>query len=255
MRQFVRFQRDAEIGVGLLGGDGVVPLQGSIYTGWQPAGEALSLNGLRLLSPCTPSKIVGAGLNYRSVAEAKGKELPVEPILFLKPPSAVIGPEEQIVYPSMVQELGFEVELAVVIGRRCHRVAPDEALEYVLGYTLANDVTAKDLLPVSGPWLKGKGFDTFQPLGPAIVNGLDPGSITLEMWLNGTRVQQGNTDDLIFSVPALVSYASQIMTLEPGDVLLTGTPLGGGLLAVGDRIEACNQAIGRLANTVITEGN
>lgn len=253
MQRFVRFQRDAEVGLGLLEGDDVVPLKGSIYDGWQASGEAIPLEGLRLLSPCTPSKIIGVGLNYRSVVEAKGKELPAAPILFLKPPSTVIGPEEPIVYPNMVHELGYEAELAVVIGRRCRRVAADSALEYVLGYTLANDITAKDLLPASGPWLMGKGFDTFQPLGPAIVTDLDPGSLSLEMWLNGERVQQGNTADLIFPVHALISYASKILTLEPGDVLLTGTPLGGELLAVGDRIEARSKALGRLANTVVAE--
>jgi 2-keto-4-pentenoate hydratase/2-oxohepta-3-ene-1,7-dioic acid hydratase in catechol pathway len=255
MLRFVRYQRDLQIGFGLLEQQGVVPLTGWIYDGWRVAGEAIPHSQLTLLAPCTPSKIIGAGLNYRSVAEAKGKELPAEPILFLKPPSAVIGPEAPIVYPSMVSQLAYEAEIAVVISRRCHRVDPEQAVEYVLGYTLANDVTAKDLLPASGPWMKGKGFDTFQPLGPAIVTDLDPESLSVEMWLNGERVQQGNTEDLIFSVPELVSYASQILTLEPGDVLLTGTPLGGGLLAVGDHIEACNEAIGRLANTVVAEGS
>jgi 2-keto-4-pentenoate hydratase/2-oxohepta-3-ene-1,7-dioic acid hydratase in catechol pathway len=177
-----------------------------------------------LRAPCTPTKIIGAGLNCRSAAEAKGKGLPAEPILFLKPPSAVIGPEAPIVYPGMVSQLGYEAELAVVMGRRCHRAGPEKALEYVLGYTLANDITAKDQLPASGPWIKGKGFDTFQPLGPTIVTDLDPASLSVEMWLNGERVQQGNTSDLIFSVPELVSYASRILTLEPGDVLLPGTP-------------------------------
>jgi 2-keto-4-pentenoate hydratase/2-oxohepta-3-ene-1,7-dioic acid hydratase in catechol pathway len=255
MLRFVRYQRELQIGFGLLEQEGVVPLTGWIYTGWQVAGEAIPHSDVTLLAPCTPTKIIGAGLNYRSVAEAKGKEQPAEPIFFLKPPSAVIGPEAPIVYPSRVSQLAYEAEVAVVMGRRCRRVGPEEALEYVLGYTLANDVTAKDLLPVSGPWLKGKGFDTFQPLGPAIVTELDPASLSLEMWLNGERVQQGNTDDLIFSVPELVSQASQILTLEPGDVLLTGTPPGGGLTVVGDQIEVCNEAIGRLANTVVAEGS
>ena len=255
MLRFVRYQRDLQIGFGLLEQEGVVPLTGWIYDGWQVAGEAIPQSEVTLLAPCTPSKIIGAGLNYRSVAQAKGKELPAEPILFLKPPSAVIGPGAPIVYPSMVSQLSYEAEVAVVMGRRCHRVDPEEALECVLGYTLANDITAKDLLPASGPWLKGKGFDTFLPLGPAIVTDLDPESLSVEMWLNGDRVQQGNTDDLIFSVPELVSHASQILTLEPGDVLLTGTPPGGGLLAVGDQIEVCNEAIGRLGNTVVAEGS
>lgn len=254
MPRFVRYQRDMQIGFGLLGEDRLVPLTGWMYESWQKAGEAVPLSELVLLSPCTPTKIIGAGLNYRSVAEAKGKPLPKAPILFLKPPSAVIGPEAPIVCPSMVGQLGYEAEVAVVIGRRCHRVGPEEALEHVLGYTLANDVTARDLLPASGPWLIGKGFDTFQPLGPAIVTDLDPDSVELEMWLNGERVQQGNTADLIFSVPQLVSYASQILTLEPGDVLLTGTPLGGGLLNPGDRIEARSGPLGRLSNTVVAEG-
>lgn len=253
MTHFVRFRWGSRIGMGLLEGETAVPIRGSIYGQWHTYGEPIPLRELTLVSPCSPSKIIGAGLNYRSVAQAKGKELPEEPILFLKPPSAVIGPEEPIVCPRMVSELGFEVELAVVIGRRCRRVSADEALRHVLGYTLANDVTARDLLPASGPWLKGKGFDTFQPLGPAIVTGLDPGAVELEMWLNGECVQQGNTDDMIFPVETLVSYSSQILTLEPGDILLTGTPLGGGLLAVGDRIEACSKSIGRLANVVVAE--
>ena len=191
MLRFVRYQRDLQIGFGLLEQEGVVPLMGWIYDGWQAAGEAIPHSQVTLLAPCTPTKIIGAGLNYRSVAEAKGTELPAEPILFLKPPSAVIGPEAPIVYPSMVSQLGYEAEVAVVMGRSCHRVGPKEALEYVLGYTLANDVTARDLLPASGPWLKGKGFDTFQPLGPAIVTDLDPACLSLEMWLNGERVNRG----------------------------------------------------------------
>ena len=203
-----------------------MPLTGWIYNGWQVAGEAIPHSDVTLLAPCTPTKIIGAGLNYRSVAEAKVKEPPAEPILFLKPPSAAIGPEAPIVYPSRVGQLAYEAEVAVVMGRRCRRVGPEKALEYVLGYTLANDITAKDLLPASGPWLKGMGFDTFLPLGLAIVTDLDPESLSVEMWLNGDRVHQGNTDGLIFSVPELVSYASQILTLEPGDVLLTGTPAG-----------------------------
>jgi 2-keto-4-pentenoate hydratase/2-oxohepta-3-ene-1,7-dioic acid hydratase in catechol pathway len=254
MPRFVRWQRELQIGFGLLEGERVVPVSGWIYDGWQVAGEALPLAELTLLSPCTPSKIIGAGLNYRSAAAAKGKPIPAEPVLFLKPPSAVIGPETPIVFPRQVRQLSFEVELAVVIGRRGRRIGPEQALGCVLGYTLANDVTAKDLLPESGPWLKGKGFDTFQPLGPAIVTDLDPAAVELEMWLNGERVQHGDTADLIFSVPELVSAASQIMTLEPGDVLLTGTPPGSGSLAVGDQIEARSEPLGRLANTVVAEG-
>jgi len=172
MPRFVRWQRELRIGFGLLEGERVVPVSGWIYDGWQVAGEAVPLEELTLLSPCTPSKIIGAGLNYRSAAAAKGKA-----------------------------------------------------------------------------------FDGFQPLGSAIVTELDPGCVPLEMWLNGEQVQRGNTDDLIFSVAELVSAASQIMTLEPGDVLLSGTPPGSGSLTVGDQIEACSEPLGRLANIVAAEAD
>ncbi|HFD39875.1 MAG TPA: FAA hydrolase family protein, partial [Anaerolineae bacterium] len=177
--------------------------------------------------------------------------VPDEPLLFLKPPSAVIGPGEAIVYPQhLSRRVEHEAELAVVIGRRARRVPPAEAPAYILGYTCANDVTARDLQRRDGQWTRGKGFDTFCPLGPWIVPGLDPGDLAIRCLVNGQVRQQGRTSQMIFAIADLIAYISAVMTLEPGDVILTGTPSGVGLLQPGDQVTVEIEGIGSLTNPV-----
>jgi 2-keto-4-pentenoate hydratase/2-oxohepta-3-ene-1,7-dioic acid hydratase in catechol pathway len=204
-----------------------------------------------LLAPCAPSKIVCLGVNYRAHATEFGHELPASPLIFLKPPSAVIGPDEAIIYPPQwTQRVDYEAEMAVVIGQRAARVAEGTALDYVFGYTCLNDVTARDLQRSDGQWTRGKSFDTFCPVGPVIVCGLDPGALRVAGYVNGDVRQDASTADLIFGVPEIVSFVSHVMTLEPGDVIATGTPSGVGPLAPGDTVEIEVEGIGRLRNHV-----
>ncbi len=216
-------------------------------------GEEIDLKEARLLSPSVPSKIVALGLNYRDHARELGLPLPQEPLIFLKPPSAVIGPEEEIIIPPESKRVDYEAELAVVIGRRARRVSPEKALDYVLGYTCFNDVTARDLQKKDGQWTRAKSFDTFAPLGPWIETALDPSALRVCSYLNGLLRQDSSTAELIFPVPEIISFVSRIMTLEPGDIIATGTPPGIGALSPGDQIEIEIEGIGRLRNYVLSQ--
>jgi 2-keto-4-pentenoate hydratase/2-oxohepta-3-ene-1,7-dioic acid hydratase in catechol pathway len=192
-------------------------------------------------------------VNYRDHAAEFKKELPREPLIFLKPPSAIINPGDVIIHPKISRRVDFEAELAVVIGRRAHRVGVEQALAHVRGFTCINDVTARDLQKSDGQWTRAKGFDTFAPLGPCIATGLDPSGLAIRSYLNGELRQNARTSDLVFGVPQLVSFVSQVMTLLPGDVIATGTPAGVGPMRSGDRIEIEIEGIGRLTNTVADE--
>ncbi|MDP9326160.1 MAG: fumarylacetoacetate hydrolase family protein [Candidatus Dormibacteraeota bacterium] len=198
-----------------------------------------------------PSKIVAVGRNYAAHARELGHEIPTEPLIFLKPPSAVVGDGDSVVYPAASSNVHHEGELAVVIGRRCHAASTEEALSFVAGYTCANDVTARDLQEKDGQWTRAKGFDTFCPLGPEVVADLDPGSLTVICRVNGAVRQEGSTADMLFAVPDLVAYISGVMTLEPGDVILTGTPPGVGPVQRGDEMEVEIPGIGVLHNRVV----
>ncbi|MDI3281369.1 MAG: fumarylacetoacetate hydrolase family protein [Bacillota bacterium] len=232
------------------GGAGAPGAGGSRAPELEPDGPPLPLAAVRLLAPCTPTKIVAAGLNYRDHAQELGLALPEEPILFLKPSTAVIGPEEEIVLPAMSRQVDYEAELAAVVGRRCRNLSPDRVPQYLLGYTCFNDVTARDLQRKDGQWTRAKSFDTFAPLGPCITDEIDPDDVAVELYLNGERRQSSTTRNLIFSVAELVSFVSRIMTLEPGDVIATGTPSGIGPLSPGDVVEVAIPGIGRLRNRV-----
>ena len=203
-----------------------------------------------LLAPCAPTKIVAVGLNYQDHAAESGVPLPEEPLIFLKPPSAVIGPEEDIVLPPGAGRVDYEGELAVVIGRRAKDLPPGEARGAIFGYTCMNDVTARDLQARDGQWSRAKGFDTFACLGPGVATDVDPSDLPIETYLNGRRVQASRTSQLIFDVSGLVSFVSRVMTLEPGDILSTGTPAGVGPLAAGDVVEIRIEGIGTLRNPV-----
>lgn len=212
-----------------------------------------SLEELRLLAPAVPTKIIGIGRNYVAHAAEHGVEVPVEPLLFLKPPSSVLDPEGTIVAPALSQRVEYEGELALVIGRRCKAVAEPEAWACVLGVTCGIDVTARDIQRADPQWTRGKGFDTFCPLGPWITAGLSEAqaaALRLETRVNGELRQQASTGDMVFSAARLIAYITQVMTLEPGDVILTGTPEGVGRLVAGDRIELEIEGVGVLRNTV-----
>ncbi|GAB6152201.1 fumarylacetoacetate hydrolase family protein [Desulfosporosinus burensis] len=252
MTRFVRFAVAGEVNLGILEDSSVRVIEGDFFSDWRPTDKIYSLNLVKLLPPVTPSKIVCIGLNYHANVKALKASVPEEPVIFLKPPSAIVGPGENIIHPSDVLELAYEVELAVVMKDTVKNVSRDEALNHVLGYTCANDLTAKDKM-TGGPWTKAKSYDTFLPLGPYIATGLDPDSLTLEMFLNGEKTQSSNTSDMVFKVADLIAYASQIMTLSPGDVLSTGTPPGAGILKPGDRVEARIEGIGSLQNLVVKE--
>jgi len=216
----------------------------------EPGERIGKIKDFKLLAPVVPQKIIAVGLNYKDHAEELNLPIPKEPIIFLKPPSAVIGPGEPIILPAQSNRVDYEAELAVVIKKRAKNIKPEQAKEYILGYTCFNDVTARDLQAKDGQWSRAKSFDTFAPLGPWIETELEPGNLKIQALLNGKVVQDSSTSNLIFSVPELVSFISQIMSLFPGDVIATGTPSGIGPLSAGDEIIIRIQGIGELRNSV-----
>ncbi len=249
--KIVCFAANNIVKYGILNGESVQAIEGKPFRYIKPAEYRYRLSEVKLLSPVTPSKIVALGLNYRSHAEEIHAPLPNEPLIFLKPPTAVIGPEDNIVYPPSSTRVDYEGELAVVIKKTAWRVSIQDSLNYVLGYTCFNDVTARDLQSKDGQWTRAKGFNTFAAIGPCIETELDPGNVVLETYLNGELKQQGNTNDLIFGVPELVSFISSVMTLLPGDIIATGTPSGIGPMSPGDTVEIKIEPIGTLRNYVV----
>jgi 2-keto-4-pentenoate hydratase/2-oxohepta-3-ene-1,7-dioic acid hydratase in catechol pathway len=209
------------------------------------------LTDLQLLSPVTPSKILCVGRNYRDHAAELGNEVPKEPLLFLKPPSSLLAPNGIVRMPKISTRVDYEGELGIVISRRCRNIGPDEDVRpYIRGYVNVNDVTARDLQKSDGQWTRGKGFDTFCPVGPIVSDELDPeAGVELETRVNGELRQHGSTLDLIFSIPALLAYISAAISLEPGDLILTGTPAGVGPLQPGDRVDVAITGLGILTNT------
>jgi 2-keto-4-pentenoate hydratase/2-oxohepta-3-ene-1,7-dioic acid hydratase in catechol pathway len=205
---------------------------------------------VRTLAPVRPGKIVAIGLNYKDHAAEQGKPLPKEPMIFLKPSTAVIAPGDVIRLPPGVGRVDHEAEMAVVIGRRATRVPASQAMDYALGITAANDVTARDLQNRGLQYSLVKGFDTFAPLGPCIAVGLDPDDLAVEGWVSGVRRQGSRTRQLVFSAAELIEYLSHIMTLEPGDVISTGTPSGIGPLVPGDSVTVTVEGVGALTNPV-----
>jgi 2-keto-4-pentenoate hydratase/2-oxohepta-3-ene-1,7-dioic acid hydratase in catechol pathway len=249
--KIVRFRYDGRDRYGALEDDRITALEGTIGD-LVPAKSvaSIALADGRLLAPATPSKIVAIGLNYADHAAEGNRELPKEPMIFIKPSTAVIGPGDDIVYPPQTTNLHHEGELAIVIGKTARNVARSEARRYVLGYTCANDVTARDLQRRDVQFTRGKGFDTFAPLGPWIVTDLDPSDLALEVRVNGEVRQKSRTSQLIFDCDFLVSFISQVMTLLPGDVISTGTPAGVSPMKIGDVVEVEIERIGCLKNAI-----
>jgi 2-keto-4-pentenoate hydratase/2-oxohepta-3-ene-1,7-dioic acid hydratase in catechol pathway len=248
--KFIRFEKDGQLCYGLLTGTDVQKITGDIFTEYTIGKESFELDKVNVLPPCLPTKIVAVGLNYRGHAHEMNMAIPDEPLLFLKPATAVIGPGAPIIYPKMSQRVDYEGELGVVIGRRCGNVSGQQAPEYVFGYTCLNDVTARDLQKKDGQFTRSKSFDTFCPIGPCIETELDSADARIETRLNGQLRQETSTADFIFPVYRLVSFISQVMTLLPGDVIATGTPSGIGPMQPGDEVEVRIRGIGSLKNTV-----
>ena len=248
--KIVRFTAGGRAHYGIIEGSKIQQLATAPFNGIKPLDITYKLADVRLLAPCQPSKIAAIGINYKSHATEFQHDLPDSPLMFLKPATAVIGPEDNIIYPALSRQVDFEGELGIVISKKAHLIDAAEALKYVLGYTCFNDVTARDLQKKDGQWTRAKSFDTFAAIGPWIETELDTSALKLETRLNGAVKQSGNTQDLIFPVAELVSAVSQVMTLLPGDVIASGTPAGVGPMQPGDTVEVQIQGIGTLVNHI-----
>lgn len=245
----VRVLHEGDCRYGLANDDTVTLITDEPFAAWEPEG-ILSLHEAHLLPPATPTKIVCVGLNYKNHIAEMGHDMPTEPVIFLKPSTAVIGPQQTIPLPPGVGRVDYEAELGVVIGRRTHNATPEVARSNVLGFVCGNDVTARDLQKRDGQWSRAKGFDGFCPLGPWVETDVDPADLAIQCFVNGELRQSARTSDMLFDPYQLVSFASQVMTLVPGDVVLTGTPGGIGPLHHGDTVEVRIEGVGALVNPV-----
>ncbi|MFD0691178.1 fumarylacetoacetate hydrolase family protein [Actinomadura fibrosa] len=250
--RIARFATDEGMSFGVVEENTVAAIAAHPFGDLTFTGQRLPLADVRLLAPILPSKVIAIGKNYADHAREMGGEPPAEPVIFSKPSTAVIGPGEAIAYPQKLSErVDHEGELAVVIGRMCREVPAARAADVILGYTCANDVTARDLQKKDGQWTRAKGFDTFCPLGPWIETEADPSDLAITTTVNGEVRQDARTSLLLHDVPTLVEYVSQVMTLLPGDVILTGTPAGVGPLEIGDEVAVTVENVGTLTNRVI----
>lgn len=249
--KIIRFNYQGKEAWAILEGDTARVLARDPYRGIKLSAVSIALKKIRLLAPAIPSKVVLVGLNYRDHARELGMPVPKEPVIFLKPPTSVIAPGGEIVYPRGVSRLDYEAELALVIKKTARNIAEKDAAKYILGYTCLNDVTARDLQKKDGQWIRAKSFDTFCPLGPWVETAFDPVAARVAAYLNDTKKQDSSTKNFIFSVPRIVAFISRVMTLLPGDVISTGTPVGVGPMSPGDIISVEIPGIGRLCNRVV----
>lgn len=248
--KYVRYMAGGQVSYGLLEEETIYRIEGDLFDEHTVTNESVKLAEVKLLAPCAPSKIVAVGINYRDHASEMQHDLPVDPIIFMKPSTAVIGPEDKIIRPEMSAQVDYEAELGLVIGKLARNVEPENAFDYVLGATCFNDVTARDLQKKDGQWTRAKSFDTFAPMGPFIVTGLDYNNIGIELVLNGEVRQKSNTSYFINTAHQLISYISKVMTLYPGDVIATGTPSGVGPMSGGDIVEVRLEGVGVLRNYI-----
>jgi len=253
--KFVRFKQDQDSPAqyGILDDNKINIIKNSPWLGIIEVTESIEISeDCEFFAPVEPSKVICIGLNYHAHVKASysADEAPENPLLFMKPPSSIIGPEDLIVLPAVSERVDYEAELGVVIGKTARDVAREDAEEYILGLTCVNDVTARDLQKKDGQWTRAKGFDTFCPVGPWIITGVDYSSIQVEGILNDTVMQSGSTAQMIFDIPCLISYVSSIMTLNPGDLISTGTPSGISPMKTGDKIEVKVENVGTLTNYV-----
>ncbi|MEH7010448.1 fumarylacetoacetate hydrolase family protein [Neobacillus niacini] len=249
--KFTRF-KDSKNNVllGVVTSDGIKEIKGDIFKEWEYTGKIFSENEVIYVAPLEPNQVIGIGANYVSKIEDLPEALPEIPVFFFKSTSTVIGPESTIKIPSDLEKVKFESELAIIIGKEAHHVPESEILDYVFGYTIGNDVTAPQYFHQDGHWTLGKSFDTFTPLGPVIETELDPLNVRVEAYHNGLKKQDSPTNLMIVPIKKMISYLTNIMTLKPGDVILTGSPVGAEFLKEGDIIECKVEAIGTLSNHV-----
>lgn len=251
--RIVRFQlKDEAPKFGWLHEDKIGEIEGDLFGAYKRLKANIPFKDVRLLAPSTPSKIVCVGRNYVEHAKEHGAEVPKIPLIFLKPPSSIIAPGETIVLPSQSAQVEHEAELVIVIGKRGRNIIAESARDYVLGYTIGNDVTARDLQKSDGQWTRAKGFDTFCPFGPWIDTDFDPSDALITCRVNGQMRQLASTRDMVFGVGVLIAYISSVMTLEPGDLIFTGTPAGVSPLKGGDTVEVEIDGLGLLSNPVKT---
>ncbi|MDQ0414742.1 fumarylacetoacetate hydrolase family protein [Mesobacillus stamsii] len=246
--KFARFTVDSKVYSGVVTAGGIQEITGDLFVSWEYTGKVFSREEARLLAPLVPNQIIGIGANFVANKEDLPSELPEIPVFFFKPVSSVIGTEEEIMIPDGTDKVKFESELAVVIGKEAKDVPESEVFEYVFGYTVGNDVTAPSHFHKDGHWTIGKSFDTFTPLGPVIETELDPFSVVVTARLNGVEKQNSPTDLMIIPIPKMISYLSKVMTLKPGDVILTGSPVGAEFVGTQDVIECEIKEIGVLKN-------
>ena len=250
--KIVRMKAGDDIAYGVADAEGVLVYRGSPFVAWEPTETVVPWDSVQLLAPVLPTKVVAVGRNYVEHADESGVPVPDEPMIFLKPATSVVGPDADVVYPSISNEIHHEAELAAVIGRVARHVRAEDASSYVIGYTAANDVTARDLQATDGQWTRAKGFDTFCPLGPAIETELDPlEKLAVFCRVNGDVRQAGFTSDMVFGVAEILEYVSAVMTLLPGDVILTGTPSGVSKVEPGELMEVEIDGIGTLSNRLV----
>ncbi|GLW18954.1 2-hydroxyhepta-2,4-diene-1,7-dioate isomerase [Streptomyces sp. NBRC 13847] len=256
--RIARFSIDGNVGFGVVEGDELDVIKGHPFAEFERSGQKVPLDKVRLLPPVLPNKVVAIGRNYAEHAAELGNAVPDVPVTFFKPSTSVIGPGDPIGYPSFSQEVHHEAELAVVIGRMCREVPRERAKDVILGYTCANDITARDVQQREAQWARAKGFDGSCPLGPWVETGLDPADIAaglaVQCTVNGEQRQLGRTSDMVRPVEDLIVHITEAMTLLPGDVILTGTPAGVGPLNVGDEVAVTIEGIGTLTNKVIKRG-
>lgn len=250
--KFARFKKQAEETIiqGVVTDNGIQQIEGDIFSEWKHTEIIHKLEQIELLAPLEPRHVIGIGANYVGKVEDLPSDLPDIPVFFYKPVSSVIGSRKPIIIPNRIDEVKFESELAVVIGKRTSNIAEDEVTEHIFGYTVGNDVTAPKFFHEAGHWTIGKSFDTFTPLGPYIETEIDPDKVTVEAYLNGDKKQDSTTTLMIFSMRKMVAYLSSVMTLEQGDVILTGSPLGAEMMKDGDDIVCEIAGIGELRNPV-----
>lgn len=250
--KIVRIKAGDDIAYGVADSEGVLVYNGSPFVAWEPTETIVPWQSVNLLAPVIPTKVLCVGRNYEDHAAEFDKEIPEEPMIFMKPATSVIGPNQAVVYPKLSKNVHHEAELAVVISRPARNVKAEDASQYIFGYTAGNDVTARDLQRKDGQWTRGKGFDTFCPLGPAIETELDPlERLAVICRVNGEVRQAGFTSDMVFGVAELIEYITAFTTLLPGDVVLTGTPSGVGPVEPGDVMEVEVDGIGTLTNRVV----
>lgn len=249
--KYCRFLYEGRIKYGMIDVDRVVELSGSYLSKkTAPLEQVYSLEDVTLLSPVEPTQVIAIGLNYVDHAKEQNKPLPEEPMMFMVSPTAVIGPDEAIQLARPDHRIDYEAELAIVIGKKAHRVKSNDALDYVFGYTIGIDVSDRDLQNKDKQYTRAKSFSTYKPMGPVVSTGLKPNKLSVQLRQNDTLKQDGNTRDLVHSIEQIIETVSEVMTLYPGDVILTGTPAGVGPLQSGDRISATIEGIGTLNNYV-----